>query len=83
MSDHKKQTAPQRGKVLEALAQAERRVFTRPAPKPAKAQVKFLLTGVQGSTKTLAERLASRAARWRVFTTTSFRAWRTSWPAAP
>ncbi|MFF5475357.1 telomere-protecting terminal protein Tpg [Streptomyces achromogenes] len=51
------QPAPRRGKVLEALARAERKVFTRPAPKCAKAQVKFLLTRTKGSTKALAERL--------------------------
>jgi transcriptional regulator with XRE-family HTH domain len=57
MSDHEQQLAPLRGKVLEALARAERKVFTRPAPKSAKAQVKFLLTRAKGSTKALAERL--------------------------
>lgn len=58
MSDHEQQQpAPRRGKVLEALARAERQVFTRPAPKSAKAQVKFLLTRAKGSTKALAERL--------------------------
>lgn len=57
MSDHEQQLAPRRGKVLEALARAERKVFTRPAPKSAKAQVKFLLTRTKGSTKALAERL--------------------------
>lgn len=57
MSDHEQQPAPGRGKVLEALARAERKVFTRPAPKSAKAQVKFLLTRAKGSTKALAERL--------------------------
>ncbi|MFI2318495.1 terminal protein [Streptomyces sp. CB00072] len=58
MSDHEQQqSAPGRGKVLEALARAERQVFTRPAPKSAKAQVKFLLTRAKGSTKALAERL--------------------------
>ncbi|WP_217140273.1 HTH domain-containing protein [Streptomyces sp. AC627_RSS907] len=58
MSDHEQQQpAPRRGKVLEALARAERRVFTRPAPKSAKAQVKFLLTRAKGSTQALAERL--------------------------
>ncbi|MFI2241236.1 telomere-protecting terminal protein Tpg [Streptomyces chrestomyceticus] len=45
------------GKVLDALARAERKVFTRPAPKSAKAQVKFLLTRAKGSPKALAERL--------------------------
>ncbi|MFD4948440.1 telomere-protecting terminal protein Tpg [Streptomyces sp. NPDC058409] len=57
MSDHEQQLAPRRGKVLEALARAERKVFTRPAPKSAKAQVKFLLTRAKGSTKALADRL--------------------------
>jgi FixJ family two-component response regulator len=58
MSEHEQQRpAPRCGKVLEALARAERKVFTRPAPKSANAQVKFLLTRVKGSTKALAERL--------------------------
>ncbi|MET9017041.1 HTH domain-containing protein [Streptomyces olivaceoviridis] len=58
MSNHEQQQpAPRRGKVLEALARAERQVFPRPAPKSAKAQVKFLLTRAKGSTKALAERL--------------------------
>ncbi|GAA2500383.1 hypothetical protein GCM10010406_41100 [Streptomyces thermolineatus] len=58
MSDDKQQqSAPRRGKVLEALARAERKVFTRPAPKSAKTQVKFLLTRAKESTKALAERL--------------------------
>ncbi len=59
MSDHEQQqqSAPHCGKVLEALARAERKVFTRPAPKSANAQVKFLLTRAKGSTKALAERL--------------------------
>ncbi|MGW9238702.1 telomere-protecting terminal protein Tpg [[Kitasatospora] papulosa] len=57
MSDHEQQPAPGRGKVLEALARAERKVFTRTAPKSAKAQMKFLLTRAKGSTKALAERL--------------------------
>ncbi|MFJ3128683.1 telomere-protecting terminal protein Tpg [Streptomyces sp. NPDC086993] len=55
--DEQQQPAPRRGKVLEALARAERKVFTRPALKSAKAQVKFLLTRAKGSTKALAERL--------------------------
>ncbi|CAL9674555.1 telomere-protecting terminal protein Tpg [Streptomyces sp. enrichment culture] len=57
MSDDEQQPAPRRGKVLEALARAERKVFTRPAPRSAKAQVKFLLTRPKGSAKALAERL--------------------------
>ncbi|MFE6023086.1 hypothetical protein ACFQ6O_42420 [Streptomyces sp. NPDC056441] len=60
MSDHEQQQpAPHRGKVLEALARAERKVFTRPAPKSAKAQVKFLLTRTKESAKDLAERLGT------------------------
>ncbi|CCK32984.1 putative terminal protein (plasmid) [Streptomyces davaonensis JCM 4913] len=57
MSDHEQQAAPRRGKVLEALARAERKVFTRPTPKSANAKVKFLLTRAKGSAKALAERL--------------------------
>nr|MDT0521266.1 terminal protein [Streptomyces sp. DSM 41633] len=58
MSDNEQQQpAPGRGKVLEALARAERKVFTRPTPKSAKSQMKFLLTRAKGSTKALAERL--------------------------
>jgi transcriptional regulator with XRE-family HTH domain len=51
------QPAPRRGKVLEALARAEQKLFTRPVPNSAKAQVKFLLTKTKGSAKALAERL--------------------------
>ncbi|MBH1937858.1 terminal protein [Streptomyces sp. AV19] len=58
MTDHEtQQVARRRGKVLDALVRAERATVTRSAPKSAKAQVKFLLTRVQGSTKALAERL--------------------------
>ncbi|MFI9630696.1 telomere-protecting terminal protein Tpg [Streptomyces sp. NPDC052042] len=75
MSDHEQQqSVPRRGKVLEALPRAERKVFTRPAPKSAKAQVKFLLTRAKGSTKALAERLGvSRRAveRYRAGTLTT------------
>ncbi len=60
MSDHEQQQPiPRRGKVLEALARAERQVFTRPAPKSANAQVKFLLTRVKGSARSLAERVGT------------------------
>ncbi|MFD3720129.1 hypothetical protein [Streptomyces sp. NPDC058674] len=60
MSDHEQQQpVPRRGKVLEALARAERKVFTRPAPKSANAQVKFLLTRMTGSARSLAERLGT------------------------
>ncbi|MGW1619948.1 telomere-protecting terminal protein Tpg [Streptomyces sp. NPDC002172] len=51
------QPAPRGGRVLDALTRAERKVFTRPAPKSARAQMKFLLTRAKGSTKALAERL--------------------------
>ncbi|WP_327259787.1 telomere-protecting terminal protein Tpg [Streptomyces sp. NBC_01240] len=59
MSDYEQQqpSPPRRGKVLEALARAERKMFTRPAPKSAKAQVKFLLTRTKDSAKDLADRL--------------------------
>ncbi|MER5418073.1 telomere-protecting terminal protein Tpg [Streptomyces virginiae] len=56
-NDDAQQPAPGRGLVLSALARAEWKVFTRPAPKSAKAQMKFLLTRAKGSTKALAERL--------------------------
>ncbi|GAA2267676.1 hypothetical protein GCM10010232_70080 [Streptomyces amakusaensis] len=60
MSDHEQQQpAPRRGKVLEALARAERQVFTRPAPKSANAQVKFLLTRVKGSARAVAQRVGT------------------------
>ncbi|MGA4960319.1 telomere-protecting terminal protein Tpg [Streptomyces lavendulocolor] len=55
--DDSQQPAPRRGKILEALAQAERKVFTRPAPKSAKVQMEFLYTRAKRSTKALAERL--------------------------
>ncbi|MGW1776218.1 telomere-protecting terminal protein Tpg [Streptomyces sp. NPDC002104] len=57
--EQQQQPAPRRGKVLEALARAERKVFTRPAPKSAHAQVKFLLTRMTGSAKSLAERVGT------------------------
>jgi transcriptional regulator with XRE-family HTH domain len=58
MTDHEQQQpAPTRGKILDALTRAERATFTRPAPKSATAQVKYLLTRMKDSTKDLAERL--------------------------
>ncbi|OIJ95381.1 telomere-protecting terminal protein Tpg [Streptomyces colonosanans] len=57
--DEQQQPAPRRGKILEALAQAERKVFTRPAPKSANAQVKFLLTRAKESARSLAERVGT------------------------
>ncbi|MFC7934385.1 telomere-protecting terminal protein Tpg [Streptomyces cinereoruber] len=56
-NDEQQQPAPGGGKILAALKRAERKVFTRPAPKSAKVQVEFLLTRMKGSTKALAERL--------------------------
>ncbi|WP_371604690.1 hypothetical protein OG345_40110 [Streptomyces sp. NBC_01220] len=65
MSDHEQQQpAPRRGKVLEALARAEQKVFTRPAPKSANAQVKFLLTRVKGRPRPWRSAWASHAAQW-------------------
>ncbi|WEH44016.1 HTH domain-containing protein [Streptomyces sp. AM 2-1-1] len=51
------QAARTRSKLKEGLARAERALFTRPAPKSAPAQMKFLRTRERGSTKSLAERL--------------------------
>ncbi|MEU6603005.1 telomere-protecting terminal protein Tpg [Streptomyces flaveolus] len=56
-SDDTQPPAPRRGKVLGALARAERKVFTRPAPKSAQAQMEFLYTRAKRSTKALAKRL--------------------------
>ncbi|WP_331722249.1 telomere-protecting terminal protein Tpg [Streptomyces canus] len=59
MTDEEKaqQAARTRSKIMEGLARAERALFTRPAPKSARAQMKFLRTRERGSTKSLAERL--------------------------
>jgi AcrR family transcriptional regulator len=46
-----------RHKLFDGLGRAERALFTRPAPKSAQAQMKFLLTRAKGSTKAVAERL--------------------------
>ncbi|MEQ4611550.1 hypothetical protein ABMX48_37105 [Streptomyces cavourensis] len=57
MSDHEQQQpAPGRGKVLEALARAERKVLTDPR-RNREGPDEFLLTRAKGSTKALAERL--------------------------
>ncbi|WP_308303865.1 hypothetical protein [Streptomyces sp. CB02959] len=58
MDDTTQTPAPHPGKIRAALARAERAVFTRPAPKSARAQMKFLHTRPKGSTKALAERLS-------------------------
>ncbi|WP_326608954.1 hypothetical protein OIE62_39485 [Streptomyces scopuliridis] len=58
MSDHEQQQpAPRRGKIRAALVRAEQKVFTRPTPKSAKAQMEFLYTRAKRSTKALAESL--------------------------
>ncbi|WP_232791276.1 telomere-protecting terminal protein Tpg [Streptomyces kanasensis] len=46
-----------RAKILDGFARAERALFTRAAPKSARAQMKFLGKREKGSTKSLAERL--------------------------
>ncbi|MEU9471231.1 terminal protein [Streptomyces avermitilis] len=56
-SDDMQPPAPRRNRVLDALKRAERKVFTRPAPKSAKAQIEFLYTRAKRSTKALAEQL--------------------------
>ncbi|WP_405469840.1 hypothetical protein [Streptomyces canus] len=56
-SDVTQPPGPRRNRVLDALKRAERRVFTRPAPKSAKAQMEFLYTRARQSTKVLAEQL--------------------------
>ncbi|MER0443170.1 HTH domain-containing protein [Streptomyces sp. Edi4] len=59
MTQEHEQPAAARGKVLDALARAERAVFTRKIPQSAKAKVEFLLTRTKASTKELAERLGT------------------------
>ncbi|WP_330293426.1 hypothetical protein [Streptomyces sp. NBC_00576] len=56
-SDHTQPPALRRNRVLDALKRAERKVFTRPALKSAKAQMEFLYTRAKQSTKALAEQL--------------------------
>ncbi|PAZ10493.1 terminal protein [Streptomyces sp. SA15] len=57
-SDGTQPPALRRNRVLDALKRAERKVvFTRPAPKSAKAQMEFLYTRAKQSTKALAEQL--------------------------
>ncbi|WP_055607287.1 telomere-protecting terminal protein Tpg [Streptomyces prasinus] len=59
MTDGEKaqRAARTRATIMEGLARAERALFTRPAPKSARAQMKFLRKRKKGSTKSLAERL--------------------------
>ncbi|MGC2998659.1 telomere-protecting terminal protein Tpg [Streptomyces sp. G35A] len=58
MTDEDAQRAARtRAKVMDGLARAERALFTRPPPKSARAQIKFLLTRAKGSTQAVAERL--------------------------
>ncbi|MEU5689870.1 telomere-protecting terminal protein Tpg [Streptomyces venezuelae] len=55
--DDAERAARTRSRILEGFARAERALFTRPAPKSARAQMKFLRTREKGSTKSLAARL--------------------------
>jgi hypothetical protein len=50
-------SATLRRKLFDGLGRAERALFTRPAPKSARAQMKFLLTRAKGSTTAVTERL--------------------------
>ncbi|MFI9176074.1 telomere-protecting terminal protein Tpg [Streptomyces lincolnensis] len=50
-------SATLRRKLFDGLRRAEQAVLTRPAPKSARAQMKFLLTRTEGSTTAVAERL--------------------------
>ncbi|MFI6530169.1 telomere-protecting terminal protein Tpg [Streptomyces uncialis] len=56
-ADDALRAARTRAKIMDGIARAERALFTRPAPKSARAQMKFLRTREKGSIKTLAERL--------------------------
>ncbi len=56
-ADDVKRAARTRAKILDGFARAERALFTRPAPKSARAQMKFLRTREKGSIKSLAARL--------------------------
>jgi hypothetical protein len=72
MDDTSQPSASRPGKIRSALARAEHAGFTRPAPKSARSQMKFLRTRANGSTKTLAERLGvSRSTVHRYLTGTS------------
>ncbi|MEU7384132.1 MULTISPECIES: telomere-protecting terminal protein Tpg [unclassified Streptomyces] len=55
--DDAQRAARVHAKIMDGFARAERALFTRPAPKSARAQMKFLRTRKKGSTRTLAERL--------------------------
>ncbi|MFE7935668.1 telomere-protecting terminal protein Tpg, partial [Streptomyces sp. NPDC057456] len=57
IDDDVQRTAGIRAKIMNGFARAERALFTRPAPKSARAQMKFLHTREKRSTKSLAERL--------------------------
>ncbi|MFJ2900210.1 telomere-protecting terminal protein Tpg [Streptomyces sp. NPDC087218] len=55
--DDAQRAARTRARILDGFARAERALFTRPAPKSARAQMKFLRTREKGSTQSLAQRL--------------------------
>ncbi|MGW4186229.1 telomere-protecting terminal protein Tpg [Streptomyces albidoflavus] len=57
MDDTTPPSAPAPARSAPALPRAEQALFTRPAPKSARAQMKFLRTREKGSTKSLAARL--------------------------
>ncbi|MGW0467632.1 hypothetical protein ACWDX6_20565 [Streptomyces sp. NPDC003027] len=74
------QAARTRSKLMEGLARAERALFTRPAPKSARAQMECLRKRERGSTKCLAERLGvSRKAVQRYLSGASTKASRRPW----
>ncbi|WP_329536217.1 hypothetical protein [Streptomyces sp. NBC_01450] len=47
-ADDVTRAARTRAKILDGIARAERALFTRPAPKSARAQMKFLRTREKG-----------------------------------
>jgi predicted transcriptional regulator len=58
-SDDAQPPALRRNRVLDALKRAERKAFTRPAPKSVKAQMEVLYTRAKQSVKDLAEQLGA------------------------
>ncbi|MGW2331703.1 telomere-protecting terminal protein Tpg [Streptomyces sp. NPDC001700] len=69
MDNITKTPAPWHGKIRAALTRAERAKFTRPVPKSARAQMKFLRKRAKGSTKALAERLGVSSSTVRRYLT--------------
>ena len=54
IDDDVQRTAGIRAKIMDGFARAERALFTRPAPKSARAQMKYRRKRERGSTKSLA-----------------------------